>query len=201
MLCTELERQSILSRLSGYRYTHTLGCEKAAIELARRFGGDVEKAAFAAILHDITKRLSKEEQLYLCEKYDIIPCDVEKIEWKMLHGKTAAAIALHEYGAPQDVVDAIACHTTGKAGMTLLDKIIYLADFIEETRDFDGVEPARVLAKQDINEALLYCYDNSLFDLLRRGKLIHPDTMEARNELIRQGVPHTKCAEGSEAHT
>ncbi|MBR3866241.1 MAG: bis(5'-nucleosyl)-tetraphosphatase (symmetrical) YqeK, partial [Butyricicoccus sp.] len=140
MLCNELVRQSILSRLSGYRYQHTLGCEKAAVELARRFGADVEKAAFAAILHDITKRHSREEQLYLCEKYDIIPCDVEQIEWKMLHGKTAAAIAAHEYGAPADVCDAIACHTTGKAGMTILDKVIYLADFIEETRDFDGVE-------------------------------------------------------------
>lgn len=198
MLCTELERRSILSRLTGYRLTHTLGCEKAARTLAARFGADVEKAGFAALLHDITKRLSKEEQLSLCEKYGIIPCNVERVEWKMLHGKTAAAIARCEYGAPDDVVDAIACHTTGKAGMTMLDKVIYLADFIEETRDFDGVAPARVLAERDIDEALLYCYDNSLFDLLRRGKLIHPDTMAARNELIDQGVPHTPCAEGSE---
>lgn len=197
MLCTELERQSILSRLSGYRYTHTLGCERAAKMLAEQFGGDVEKAAFAALLHDITKRLSKEEQLYLCDKYGIIPCDIEKIEWKMLHGKTAAAIAQHEYGAPQDIVDAIACHTTGKADMTLLDKIIYLADYIEETRDFDGVEPARELAKTDIDEALLYCFDQSLYDLLGRGKLIHPDTMAARNALIRQGVQRKFGAEGS----
>ena len=183
MLCTELERQSILSRLSGYRYTHTLGCERAAKMLAERFGGDVEKAAFAALLHDITKRLSKEEQLYLCDKYGIIPCDIEKIQ--------------HEYGAPQDIVDAIACHTTGRADMTLLDKIIYLADYIEETRDFDGVEPARELAKTDIDEALLYCFDQSLYDLLGRGKLIHPDTMAARNALIRQGVQRKFGAEGS----
>ena len=115
----------------------------------------------------------------------------------MLHGKTAAAIAKNEYGAPQDVVDAIACHTTGKANMTLLDKIIYLADYIEETRDFDGVEPARELAKVDIDEALLYCFDQSLYDLLNRGKLIHPDTMEARNALIRQGVQRKFGAEGS----
>ena len=111
----------------------------------------------------------------------------------MLHGKTAAAIAQHEYGAPQDIVDAIACHTTGKADMTLPDKIIYL----EETRDFDGVEPARELAKTDIDEALLYCFDQSLYDLLSRGKLIHPDTMAARNALIRQGVQRKFGAEGS----
>ncbi len=194
MRYTELERQSILSHLSGYRYTHTLGCEKAARMLAERFGGDVQKAGFAALLHDITKRLSREEQLYLCDKYGIIPCDIEKIEWKMLHGKTAAAIARAEYDADQDIVDAIAYHTTGRADMTLLDKIIYLADYIEETRDFDGVEPARKLAETDIDEALLYCFDHSLYDLLERGKLIHPDTMAARNTLIWQGVRHTYAA-------
>lgn len=188
MLCDEKTRQKILARLSDYRLEHTLGCERAAIMLANRFGGDPEKSAFAALLHDITKRLSKEQQLYLCEEYGIIPCDVEKIEWKMLHGKTAAAIAAREFGAPNDVAAAIACHTAGKAGMTLLDKILYLADYIEDTRDFEGVEPARELAKRDIDQALLYCYDSSLADLIGRGKLIHRDTIEARNELILNGT-------------
>ena len=77
MMADEQARESILSRLSGYRYTHTVGCERAARQLAFRFGYDPERAGFAALLHDITKRLSKEEQLYLCEKYDIIPCDIE----------------------------------------------------------------------------------------------------------------------------
>ncbi len=188
MLCDEMMRKEILSRLTGYRLEHTLGCERAAVKLAHRYGADVEKCAFAAILHDITKRLSREEQLCLCEKYGIIPCDVEIIEWKMLHGKTAAAVAQREYQAPADVVHAIACHTTGCADMSLLDKIIYLADFIEDTRDFKGVEPARALAKQDIDKALLYCFDFSLNDLLERGKLIHKDTCEARNWLIKQGA-------------
>lgn len=188
MLCDAKMRKEILSRLSGYRLEHTLGCERAAVMLAKRFGGDEEKCAFAAILHDITKRLSREEQLYLCENYGIIPCDVEKMEWKMLHGKTAAAIAEKEYHASADIVHAIAVHTTGCANMTLLDKIIYLADFIEETRDFKGVEPARALARQGIDQALLYCFDFSLTDLVERGKLIHKDTFEARNWLIWQGV-------------
>lgn len=188
MLCTEKKRKKILARLSGYRYTHTLGCERAAIMLAKRFGGDEEKAAFAAILHDITKHLSKEEQLNLCAKYDIIPCNVEKREPKMLHGKTAAAIARDEYDAPPDVYDAIACHTTGKAHMTLLDKILYLADYIEETRNFPGVEKARELAETNLDRALLYCYDQTLCDLIRRGKLIHSDTIGAYNDMIRHGV-------------
>ena len=93
MLCNDEMRQGILARLRGYRYEHTLGCERAARKLAERFGGDPEKAGVAALLHDITKHLSPQEQLNLCEKYGIIPCTVEKSELKMLHGKTAAAIA------------------------------------------------------------------------------------------------------------
>ena len=184
MMVDEQVRQSILSRLSGYRYTHTLGCERAARQLAIRFGYDPVRASFAALLHDITKRLSKEEQLYLCEKYDIIPCDIEMKEWKMLHGRTAAAIAKIEYGADQEICESIACHTTGRANMTLLDKIIYLADYIEETRDFEGVERARELAREDIDQALIYCFNSSLIDLIARGKLIHADTVAARNWLI-----------------
>ena len=188
MLCNDEMRKGILSRLRGYRYEHSLGVERAAKWLARKYGGDEEKAAVAAILHDITKHLSPQEQLNLCEKYGIIPCTVEKSEPKMLHGKTAAAIARVEYGMPEDVCDAIACHTTGKHGMTILDKILYLADYIEETRDFPGVEKARELAKADIDRALLYCYDQTLTELVARGKLIHSDTIAAYNDMIRQGV-------------
>ena len=188
MLCNEEMRKGILSRLRGYRYEHTLGCERAARKLAERFGGDPEKAGVAALLHDITKHLSPQEQLNLCEKYGIIPCTVEKSEPKMLHGKTAAAIAREEYGMPEEICDAIACHTTGKHGMTMLDKILYLADYIEDTRDFSGVEKARKLARQDIDRALLYCYDQTLTDLVERGKLIHSDTVAAYNDMIAHGV-------------
>lgn len=184
MLCDEKMRQEILSRLTGYRVEHTLGCEKAAIALAKRWGADPEKCALAMLLHDITKAFSCHQQLNLCKEYDIIPSDIEKKEWKMLHGKTAAAIGLREYGISQDIADAVACHTTGKAGMTLLDKIVYLADYIEETRDFEGVEQARKLAYEDIDAALVYCFDSTITELIGRGKLINMDTVAARNELL-----------------
>lgn len=184
MLCDEKKRGVILSRLSGYRLEHTLGCEKAAVALAKRWGADPEKCSFAMLLHDITKGFSCQQQLNLCKEYDIIPSDIEKNEWKMLHGKTAAAIAAREYGAPCDVSDAVACHTTGRENMTLIDKIVYLADYIEETRDFDGVEQARELAFQDIDLALIYCFDNTIRDLLDRKKIINMDTVAARNCLL-----------------
>ena len=174
MLCDEKMRRDILSRLHGYRYEHSLGVERCAIALAKKYGGDPE--------------LSPQEQLNLCEKYGIIPCTVEKSEPKMLHGKTAAAIARREYHMPDEVCDAIACHTTGRAKMTILDKILYLADYIEETRDFPGVEKARELAETSIDRALLYCYDQTLIELITRGKLIHSDTIAAYNDMIRQGV-------------
>ena len=188
MLCNDEMRKSVLSKLRGYRYQHSLGVERAAKGLAEKYGGDPEKAAAAAVLHDITKHLSPEEQLNLCEKYGIIPCTVEKSEPKMLHGKTAAAIARAEYGMPEDVCAAIACHTTGKRGMAVLDKVLYLADYIEETRDFPGVEKARELARQDIDCALLYCYEQTLTELVMRAKLIHSDTIAAYNDMVWRGV-------------
>lgn len=184
MLYDDEMRRDILSRLSGYRLKHTLGCEKAARELAQKYGADEEKCAFAMLLHDITKNFSQEEQLNLCQKYGIIPNDIEKTEWKMLHGKTAAAIAADVYRAPADVTHAIAYHTTGCANMTLLDKIVYMADYIEENRSFDGVKTARKLAARNLDKAMLYGLNASLRELIRRGKLIHIDTVLARNWLM-----------------
>ena len=186
MLYDDEMRRDILSRLSGYRLKHTLGCEKAARELARKYGADEEKCAFAMLLHDITKTFSQEEQLNLCKKYGIIPNDVEKEEWKTLHGKTAAAIAKDVYGAPDDVVHAIAYHTTGCAQMNLLDKIVYIADYIEENRTFEGVKTARKLAARSLDQALLYGMNASLRELVQRGKLIQLDTVRARNWLMEQ---------------
>ncbi len=180
----EETRQDILKRLTGYRLQHTLGCEKAAYSLAQKYGADPERCAFAALLHDITKGFSAEEQLYLCEKYGIMTCDVEKRAAKILHGKTAAKIAQEAYGIDQEMADAISYHTTGRKHMTKMDKIIYLADFIEETRTFEGVKPARKLAETDLNQAMLYCLDFSIRDLLDRKLEIHLDTIEARNGLL-----------------
>ena len=179
MLCDEKMRGDILSRLHGYRYEHSLGVERCAIALAKKYGGDPALAGAAGILHDITKHLSPQEQLNLCEKYGIIPCTVEKSEPKMLHGKTAAAIARREYHMPDEVCDAIACHTTGRAKMTILDKILYLADYIEPTRDFDGVEPLRKLAYEDIDAAMALGLKMSLEELGAAGIVPHSDSVEA----------------------
>ncbi|MBQ8974319.1 MAG: bis(5'-nucleosyl)-tetraphosphatase (symmetrical) YqeK, partial [Oscillospiraceae bacterium] len=123
--------------LDNKRIPHVAGCEQEAVRLALRWGEDVDSAREAAILHDITKRCDGKEQLLLCEKYGIITDNVEKQEHKLLHSKTGAAVARELFAVSDEVFGAIQCHTTGKPDMTLLEKIIYMADYIEPNRDFD----------------------------------------------------------------
>ena len=148
-------RERAYAMLDERRIAHVAGCEGEAIALARRWGEDPENAAEAGILHDITKRLSYEEQLNLCEKYAIMLDSAEKKTPKLLHARTGAAVAGDLFGVPEPIAEAIRWHTTGKPDMNLLEKIIYLADYIEPTRDFPGVEKLRELAFEDLDRALL----------------------------------------------
>lgn len=136
-------RPIALSYLKAKRIPHVLGTEQTAKALAEKYGADVEKARFAALLHDSTKRLSMEEQLAMCEHYHIELDELEKKALKLLHAKTGAALARDVFGTDDEIYNAILWHTTGKANMTLLEKVIYLADYIEPNRDFDGVEDLR----------------------------------------------------------
>ena len=131
-------------------------CWQEAVQLARRWGENPESAAVAGILHDITKILSYDEQLILCEKYGIILDNAEKENPKLLHAITGAAKARDLFGVSEEIYEAIRWHTTGKPDMTTLEKIIYLADYIEPTRDFEGMDRLRALAYEDLSEAEEY---------------------------------------------
>ena len=172
-------RREAYAMLKPKRVAHVRGCEEEAVRLARRWGADEEKAAEAAILHDITKRLNLREQLILCEKYGIIPDALEAQSEKLLHAKTGAAIAGERFGVCDEVYEAIKWHTTGKAGMSLMDKIIYMADYIEPNRDFEGLEELRALAYEDLDAAMVLGFKMSLEDLARYNVPPHPNTMEA----------------------
>ncbi len=165
--------------LDPKRVPHVLGCEEEAAALSFRWGADVEDARCAAILHDLTKKLSLEEQLILCEKYGIIIDIVERREVKLLHSVTGAAMAEHEFGMPSEVCSAIRWHTTGKAGMSLLEKIIYISDYIEPTRTFDGVEKLRALAYSDLDSAMLEGLSMTVAEITERGKTPHQNTLLA----------------------
>lgn len=161
------------------RVPHVLGCCETAKQLAAQYGADETDAARAGILHDVTKALDAKGQRLLCERYRLSLSQAELENDKLLHAKTGAAVAEHIFGENAAVCDAIFWHTTGKADMTLLEKIIYLADYMEPNRDFDGVEVLRTLAKTDLDAACLEGFRMSLELLRRRGKVIDPNSLQA----------------------
>lgn len=173
-----------LSMVYAKRHAHILGVAQTAVELAKRWGADEELAFRAGILHDCTKYLSLSEHLAICEQYGLELDDMERESAKLLHSKTGAALARHLYGQGDEVYWAIYWHTTGKADMTLLEKIIYLADYMEPNRKFDGVEDLRRLCYEDLDEALLLGVRMSIEDLNERGVPIHKNTQGAMDWVL-----------------
>lgn len=165
--------------LDERRVPHVLGVERQAIALAERWGEDVYNAAAAGILHDVTKNQKKEKQLKLCEKYGIMPDKAEVENPALLHALTGAAVAKDRFGASDVIADSIRWHTTGKPDMTRLEKIIYLADYVEPTRDFEGVEPLRALCFEDLDRAMALGLRMSLEEIRSRGAEPFRDTVEA----------------------
>ena len=172
-------RERAYTMLKPRRIPHVRGCEAEAVRLAERWGCDPEKAAEAAILHDCTKKVDLPGQLALCAAYGLDADPVERESDKLLHAKTGAAFARSEYGCDDDVTEAIRWHTTGRPDMTLLEKIVYIADYIEPNRDFDGVDRLRALAYEDLDRALLMGLEMSLEDIRARGNPVHEATLSA----------------------
>ncbi len=171
------------SMVRAKRIAHIKGTEEEAVRLARRWGVDEMTARRAAILHDCTKYLELDQQLGLCRKYGVELDELEQRAVKLLHSKTGACIAKHIFGEDEQVYQAIFWHTTGKADMSMLEKVIYLADYIEPTRDFDGVEPLRALAYEDMDKALLMGMDMTIEEMKQRGNPVHRNTQAARDWL------------------
>ena len=169
----------VVKLLDPKRVNHVLGCRKAAVELAKRWGADETDAARAALLHDITKALDGPLQLTLCQEYGIILDDFSKQYPKTLHALTGSLVAERIFGENKAVVDAICSHTTGKAGMNVLDAIIYVADYMEPNRDFPGVERLRNLAFSDLYAALRLGLNMTMEHLARQGSAVSPQSAQA----------------------
>lgn len=172
-------REKSYAYLKPNRVAHVAGCESEAVRLAQQWGEDPETAAEAGILHDITKKLLLPDQLILCEKYGIINDTFETENVKLLHAKTGAAMARDLFNVSDEVYEAIRWHTTGKPDMTLLEKIIYMADYIEPNRDFPGVEELRRLAYEDIDAAMELGLEMSLEDIKSYGNEPYYVTVQA----------------------
>ena len=171
-------REKMYDRHDTRRIAHVAGCENEAVRLANFWGADPENAATAAILHDMTKRLSADEQLKLAAEYGIMN-DISDMDEPLYHAVTGAEQARREFGVNDEIYGAVRWHTTGRPDMTLLEKIVWLADYIEPTRDFPGVDKVRQLAYKDIDEAMLTGLNITVDHICEKGKKPHHDSVDA----------------------
>ena len=140
---------------------------------------EVELARIAGLLHDITKALDGPLQLTLCAEYGIVLDTFSRAFPKTLHALTGSLVAERIFGENENVVSAICHHTTGRANMTLLEKIIYIADYVERNRDFPGVEEMRTMAYTDLDKAVLMGLESAVAHVRRQGQGLAPATVEA----------------------
>ena len=174
----ELE-QVVINLLNPNRVKHVLGCRDTAAELAKVWDADVTDAARAGLLHDITKALDGPLQLTLCAEYGKVLDEFSENNPKTLHALTGSLVAERIFGENEAVVKAIESHTTGKAAMNTLEKIIYVADYMEPNRDFPGVETLRQLAYTDLDGALKLGLEMTLAMLREQKRQISPASSQA----------------------
>lgn len=175
----------IRSKLSADRFNHSLNVADSAKELALSYGADVDKAYTAGLLHDVMKNASEEEQLGVLSEAGIELMPVERENKKLWHAIAGAAYVKFVMGIDdRDIIRAVRYHTTGRSGMSLLERIVYLADYISADRNYNGVEDMRRLCKSDSDEAILYALTFGIPDLVSKGRVIHPDSIDLYNEVI-----------------
>ena len=178
-------KKIIKPMMSENRYNHCVNVSKEAVKLAKRYGGDEEKAAVAGILHDITKEIPKEEQLQIMLDGGIILDDIQKNAPKLWHGISGSVYIKKHFGIDdEDILNAICYHTTGRAGMSLLEKIIFVADFTSEERTYKGVATMRKKSRKSLEDAMLYGFKFTFSDLSSRELAIHPDELACYNEIV-----------------
>lgn len=175
----------ISKRMKFARFKHSKNVAKEAVRLAEKYGADVNKAEIAGILHDATKETGTEEQMLLIEKAGIQLSEPERSSPKLWHAISGSAYIQLELGInDKEIIDAIRYHTTGRADMTLLDKVIFIADFISADRDYDGVDKMREAADKDLDEAVLEGMAFTIADLAQRKISIAPDTFAGYNNMV-----------------
>ncbi len=171
--------------MGDYRFNHSVNVAKEAVELAKLYGESQEKAYTAGILHDITKEFDRDKQLQIMQDSGIILDNIQLHAPKLWHSICGSVYVQSELGIKDaDIINAIKYHTTGRAGMSLLEKIIFVADFTSAERTFDGVEVMRAKSRQSLEEAMVFAFQFTLKDLSARQIAIHPDQIFCYNDLI-----------------
>lgn len=183
----KIEQMDLLLKqsLKPGRYIHSVSTMKEAVTLAENYGEDSYKAAVAGLLHDCAKDLKDDETLEYCRVNSIELSEVEKKQVYLLHSEVGAIIAREKYGVEDEsILNAIKHHSTGCSNMSMLDKIIFLADYIESGRTHSEVQVTRDLAYRDLDMALISAFDSTIKYIIQQQDLIHPNTIEARNNIL-----------------
>lgn len=179
-------KKILKDRLSPELYLHSLGVAKTAAELAGFYRADRDRATLAGLIHDYAKEIEPLDLLKRAEQLGVTLDAITRVEGrKLLHAPVGAALLAVEMGIEDpEILSAVSCHTTGRPGMTVLDQVIYLADFIEPNRDFPGVEDIRIIARAGLDIAVLAVVNTTIALVLERGLMLHPDSINLRNDLI-----------------
>lgn len=178
-------KKDLLNNISKERYNHTLKVVAICEKLVINYNGDLEKTKIAAFLHDSAKFIDKEKIVRLSKEYGILDASTNLYNLELLHGPLAAQIAADKYNIiDQDILNAIRYHTTGRRSMSLLEKIVFMGDYIEPSRNFEGIKEIRDLAFKNLDRSLLLTLDTNIKYLIDKGKTIAIDSIDARNYLI-----------------
>ncbi len=170
--------------LSDERYNHSIKVMEKAEELAKIYGINIEMARLTGLAHDIAKEMTMEEYEEYAKSHNIKINEQDRQNTVIMHGKIGAHICKNKFNFTKEMQNAVCYHTTGRKNMSMLEKIIYVADKIEDSRQYDEVEQLRELAKKDLTETIRIIVDYNLITAINKKRAIHPLSVELRNEII-----------------
>lgn len=181
----EVLKKELQEQVNEKRYLHSLGVASTAKELALKYGENPEKAEVAGILHDIAKFWDAEKLKVYIRTSRELENDLLLYNEELWHGPVASIYVQERFNiTDQDIINSIRFHTSGRENMSLLEKIVCLADYIEPMRNFEGIDYIRLLADESIEESLLAALDGTISHLIKSKKKIYPLTLLARNYLL-----------------
>ena len=182
----EIEKY-LKSKLTPERYTHVLCVRELALDLAKRYGADLRKVNLAVLLHDCAKWMRTSEQYEAAANHGVQLDEIERHNPSLLHAPVGAEFAVSHFDVDNpEILNAIRVHTTGSGKMTLIDKILYVADFAEPKRHHAEAHSVRELAYQDLDKAVFETSRYKIEYLLAKGVLIHPHTIDAYNSALQE---------------
>jgi predicted HD superfamily hydrolase involved in NAD metabolism len=178
-------KKELSGELDEARFIHSVNVMEESVKLAHHYGVDPEKAAWAGLLHDCGKNYKGDRAREYARSIGYTPDEIENRQTKLLHGIIGEHLAREKYGVTHpEILSAIRWHTTGRGGMSLLEKIIYIADYIEPARQLEGIEEMRKVAYNDLDRCIVICSDSTIDYILKKGNLLHPKTVETRNHSL-----------------